>query len=280
MAQRITSAARRCCRAACIRTMPRPSSTVAGLRGRDRHRARRHARPRRRPGVADRRANRLRRRADPGRVRADPQSASRIADAAHAKGALLIAVVTEIVSLGLLEPPGAMGADIVAAEGQSIGNGAEFRRSLCRPVRDAREIPAPDARPPRAAKPSDAEGRRGYVLTLSTREQHIRREKATSNICTNSGLCCARLHHPSVAAGRGRSDAAGALNHAKAIALADRLTSVPGVELVTPAFFNEFTLELPRARGRDRGRAGRSTASSRASAPRASIRASQRLPII
>ncbi len=67
------------------------------------------------------------------------------AEAAHAKGALLVAVVTEAVSLGLVEPPGAMGADIVAAEGQSIGNGFEFRRALCRAVCHAREIPAPDA---------------------------------------------------------------------------------------------------------------------------------------
>ena len=87
-----------------------------------------------------------------------------------------------------IEPPGAQGADIVVGEGQSIGNGLQFRRALCRPVRQPREIRAPDAGTA-VGETVDAEGQRGFVLTLSTREQHIRREKATSNICTNSGLC-------------------------------------------------------------------------------------------
>jgi glycine dehydrogenase subunit 1 len=112
-----------------------------------------------------------------------------IADAAHAKGALLIAVVTEIVSLGLLEPPGAQGADIVAAEGQSIGNGLNFGGPyvglFATREKFLRQMPGR-----LCGETVDVEGRRGYVLTLSTREQHIRREKATSNICTNSGLCC------------------------------------------------------------------------------------------
>ena len=133
-----------------------------------------------------------------------------IAEAAHAKGALLIAVVTEIVSLGLIEPPGAQGADIVAAEGQSIGNGLNFGGPyvglFATREKFLRQMPGRlDGRDGRCAT-----ARRGFVLTLSTREQHIRREKATSNICTNSGLCCAGLHHPSVAAGRGRLHAAGA----------------------------------------------------------------------
>ena len=111
-----------------------------------------------------------------------------IADAAHAKGALLIAVVTEIVSLGLLESPGAQGADIVAAEGQSIGNGLNFGGPyvglFATREKFLRQMPGR-----LTGETVDVEGRRGYVLTLSTREQHIRREKATSNICTNSGLC-------------------------------------------------------------------------------------------
>jgi glycine dehydrogenase subunit 1 len=168
-----------------------------------------------------------------------------IAQAAHAKGALLIAVVTEVVSLGLLESPGAMDADIVAAEGQSIGNALNFGGPYVGlfATRDklVRQMPGR-----LAGETADAEGRRGYVLTLSTREQHIRRDKATSNICTNSGLCClAFTIHMSLLGEVGFSRLA-RLNHARASGLADKLTKVKGVSLVTPAFFNEFTLKLPK----------------------------------
>jgi glycine dehydrogenase subunit 1 len=171
-----------------------------------------------------------------------------IADAAHAKGALLIAVVTEAVSLGLLEPPGAQGADIVAAEGQSIGNGLNFGGPyvglFATREKFVRQMPGR-----LCGKTVDAEGRRGYVLTLSTREQHIRREKATSNICTNSGLCTlAFTIHLSLLGEEGLTRLA-RINHAKASSLAERLAAVPGVELVTPFFFNEFTVRLPRPAG-------------------------------
>src|ERR1700753_3374874 len=168
-----------------------------------------------------------------------------IADAAHAKGALLIAVVTEIVSLGLLESPRAQGADHVAAEGQSIGNGLNFGGPyvglFATREKFLRQMPGR-----LTGETADAAGRRGYVLTLSTREQHIRREKATSNICTNSGLCTlAFTIHLSLLGEEGFTRLA-RLNHAKASALADRLSAIPGVALVTPAFFNEFTVRLPK----------------------------------
>jgi glycine cleavage system P protein (glycine dehydrogenase) subunit 1 len=168
-----------------------------------------------------------------------------IADAAHARGALLIAVVTEIVSLGLIESPGAMGADIVAAEGQSIGNGLNFGGPyvglFATREKFLRQMPGR-----LCGETQDAAGKRGYVLTLSTREQHIRREKATSNICTNSGLCClAFTIHLSLLGEEGFARLA-RTNHARAAALADRLAKVKGVTLVTPAFFNEFTLKLSR----------------------------------
>src|SRR6202000_790093 len=168
-----------------------------------------------------------------------------IADAAHAKGALLIAVVTEIVSLGLLESPGAQGADIVAAEGQSIGNGLNFGGPyvglFATREKFLRQMPGR-----LTGETVEVEGRRGYVLTLSAREQHIRREKATSNICTNSGLCTlAFTIHLSLLGAQGFARRA-RINHAKASALADRLSAIPGVELITPAFFNEFTIKLPK----------------------------------
>jgi len=168
-----------------------------------------------------------------------------LAAKAQAAGALLIVVVTEIVSLGALESPGVMGADIVAAEGQSIGNALNFGGPYVGlfATRDkyVRQMPGR-----LAGETVDADGRRGYVLTLSAREQHIRREKATSNICTNSGLCALAFSiHVSLLGEAGLTRLA-KLNHAKAIALAERLTSIKGVKLSTPAFFNEFTIELPR----------------------------------
>jgi glycine dehydrogenase subunit 1 len=167
-----------------------------------------------------------------------------IADAAHARGALLIAVVTEPVALGLLKSPGEMGADIVVGEGQSIGVGLQFGGPYvglfaCR-EKHIRQMPGR-----LAGETVDAEGKRGFVLTLSTREQHIRREKATSNICTNSGLCALAFSiHMTLLGEKGLRGLA-ELNHARAVQVAERLAAVPGVRLVNDSFFNEFTLELP-----------------------------------
>lgn len=168
-----------------------------------------------------------------------------LAKACHAKGALLIAVVNEIVSLGAVTPPGEMGADIVAAEGQSIGNGLNFGGPYVGlfATRDqhVRQMPGR-----LAGQTVDADGKRGYVLTLSTREQHIRREKATSNICTNSGLCAlAFTIHMALLGSEGLKRLA-RLNHAHAVQLSERLAAIKGVSLVNDSFFNEFTLRLPR----------------------------------
>ena len=168
---------------------------------------------------------------------------TKIAEAAHAAGALLIVVTTEAVSYGLLKSPGEMGADIAVAEGQSIGNGLNFGGPYvglfaCR-EKLVRQMPGR-----LCGETVDAEGRRGFVLTLSTREQHIRREKATSNICTNSGLCAlAFTIHLSLLGEAGLRQLA-ALNHAKARELRDALAAVPGVQVLTPRFFNEFAIRL------------------------------------
>ena len=168
-----------------------------------------------------------------------------LAKACHEAGALLIVAVTEVVALGVLKSPGEMGADIVAAEGKSIGNPLSFGGPYvglfaCR-ERHVRQMPGR-----LAGEALDADGRRGWVLTLATREQHIRREKSTSNICTNSGLCAlAFAIHLSLLGEEGFSRLA-RLNHAKAAALADRLDAVPGAAVANDSFFNEFTLRLDR----------------------------------
>jgi glycine dehydrogenase subunit 1 len=167
------------------------------------------------------------------------------AAAVHAHGGLLIVVVTEVVSLGLLEAPGALGADIVVCEGQSIGNALNFGGPYVglRATRKAfiRQLPGR-----LCGETVDAEGRRGFVLTLSTREQHIRREKATSNICTNSGLCALAFSIHLGLLGEAGLTRLARLNHARAIALADALAAVPGVRVLNRAFFNELTIAIGR----------------------------------
>jgi glycine dehydrogenase subunit 1 len=166
-----------------------------------------------------------------------------IAEKCHAHGALLIAVFTEVVSLGLVEAPGAMGADIVVGEGQSIGNGLNFGGPyvglFATRQKYVRQMPGR-----LAGETLDAEGRRGFVLTLSTREQHIRREKATSNICTNSGLCALAFSiHMTMLGEKGLRQLA-RVNHANAVKLADLLARTPNVEVLNESFFNEFTIRV------------------------------------
>jgi glycine dehydrogenase subunit 1 len=168
-----------------------------------------------------------------------------IAAAAHAAGALLILVTTEAVAFGLLKTPAEMGADIAVAEGQSIGNGLNFGGPyvglFACTEKLLRQIPGR-----LCGETVDAEGRRGFVLTLSTREQHIRRDKATSNICTNSGLCAlAFTIHMTLLGGAGLEMLA-RINHARALRTRDALAAIPGVEILIPRLFNEFAVRLPR----------------------------------
>ncbi len=167
-----------------------------------------------------------------------------IAEKAHAVGALLVAVVTEVVSLGAIEPPGAQGADIVVAEGQSLGNplgfGGPYVGLFATRSKYVRQMPGR-----LCGETVDAEGKRGFVLTLSTREQHIRREKATSNICTNAGLCALAFSIHLTLLGEAGLTRLSALNHEAAIEVADALGNLPGVEVLNDTFFNEFTVKLP-----------------------------------
>ncbi|HET9628447.1 MAG TPA: aminomethyl-transferring glycine dehydrogenase subunit GcvPA [Novosphingobium sp.] len=168
-----------------------------------------------------------------------------VAAAAQANGALLIAVVTEPVALGLIEAPGKLGADIVVGEGQSLGVGLNFGGPYlglfgCR-EKFVRQMPGR-----LAGQTVDADGKRGFVLTLSTREQHIRREKATSNICTNSGLCALAFSiHMTLLGGEGLARLA-RINHERARTTAAALAKVPGVRVLNSAYVNEFTILLPR----------------------------------
>ncbi|MGL1921092.1 MAG: aminomethyl-transferring glycine dehydrogenase subunit GcvPA [Hyphomicrobiales bacterium] len=166
-----------------------------------------------------------------------------LAEAVHAVKALLIVVVTEVVSLGAVKAPGTMGADIVVGEGQSIGVGLNFGGPyvglFATTKKLLRQMPGRVC-----GETVDADGKRGFVLTMSTREQHIRREKATSNICTNAGLCTlAFTIHMSLLGEVGLRKMAMA-SHNGAVVLADRLDKIDGVEVLNNSFFNEFTVRL------------------------------------
>lgn len=167
-----------------------------------------------------------------------------LAEKCHEAGALLVVVVNEVVSLGAVKSPGEMGADIVAGEGQSIGvplsYGGPYVGLLATRQKYVRQMPGR-----LCGQTVDQNGQRGFVLTLSTREQHIRREKATSNICTNAGLCSlAFTIHMSLLGEAGFVKLA-SLNHSQAVTLAEMLEKIDGVSIVNDSFFNEFTLRLP-----------------------------------
>jgi len=168
-----------------------------------------------------------------------------IAAKAQAHGALLIAVVTEVVSLGAITSPGEMGADIVVGEGQSIGNalnfGGPYVGLFAAKSKYVRQMPGR-----LCGETVDADGQRGFVLTLSTREQHIRRDKATSNICTNSGLCVLAFTIHMTLLGQAGLSRLAEVNHANAVKLADMLGGVKGVTVLNESFFNEFTVKLSK----------------------------------
>lgn len=158
-------------------------------------------------------------------------------------GALLIVVTNEIVSLGLLEAP--TQADIVVGEASSIGVGLNFGGPLlgffaCK-KQFIRQMPGRIC-----GATIDEDGKPGYVLTLNAREQHIRREKATSNICSNQGLCATAFTIHSSLLGENGFKQLALINHKKACDLADALAKVKGVKVVNDNFFNEFTIELSK----------------------------------
>ena len=168
-----------------------------------------------------------------------------LAENAHAAAALLVVAISEGVSLGLVRPPSE--ADIVAMEGQSFGlapsYGGPFAGVIASREKLVRQMPGR-----LAGQTTDSEGRRGFVLTLATREQHIRREKATSNICTNQALCAlAATVHLTLLGKEGLREMAHQ-NLSKAQFALSELEKIPGVRRAFAApFFNEFTVELPRS---------------------------------
>src|SRR5271165_5737537 len=168
-----------------------------------------------------------------------------LARTTHQAGALLVVAVTEAVSLGIVKPPSE--ADIVAMEGQSFGlapsYGGPFVGVIASREKYVRQMPGR-----LAGQTTELEGRRGFVLTLATREQHIRREKATSNICTNQALCAlAATVHLTLLGKEGLREMAHQ-NLSKASFALAQLEKIPGVRRAFAApFFNEFTVELPRS---------------------------------
>jgi glycine dehydrogenase subunit 1 len=169
----------------------------------------------------------------------------KLADAAHANGSLLITTITEAVSLGIVRPPAE--ADIVAMEGQAFGippsYGGPYVGVIATREKFVRQMPGR-----LAGETKDAEGNRGFVLTLATREQHIRREKATSNICTNEALyALAATIHLCLIGKEGIREQA-LQNLAKARFAQTELEKIPGVRRTfSGRTFNEFTLEFPRS---------------------------------
>jgi glycine dehydrogenase subunit 1 len=171
---------------------------------------------------------------------------SELAEAAHGAGALFVVAITEPMSLGVLKPAGACGADIVVGEAQSFGIPLSYGGPYCGMFatleKYMRQMPGR-----LVGEASDPRGRRGYVLTLSTREQHIRREKATSNICTNQGLFALMATVYLATMGRRGVQEIARQNLQKAHYAASEIAKLDGFEIKFAApFFNEFVVRTPR----------------------------------
>ncbi|MFC2026242.1 aminomethyl-transferring glycine dehydrogenase subunit GcvPA [Chloroflexota bacterium] len=170
-----------------------------------------------------------------------------LADVVHAAGALLVVVANPIHSLGLLKPPGEYGADIVVAEGQPLGAGLNFGGPylgiFAANMKHVRKMPGR-----LVGETVDTEGKRGFVLTLSPREQHIRREKATSNICTNQGLIALIAGMYMAYMGKsGMRDVAELCYHRAHFAAAE-IEKLEKFQVLSPApFFNEFVVQCPKS---------------------------------
>lgn len=163
-------------------------------------------------------------------------------------GEAFLIVSTNPISLGLLRPPGEFGADIVVGEGQALGNPPNFGGPLlglfATRQRYLRQMPGRVS-----GQTVDAEGKTGYVMALQTREQHIRRERATSNICTNEALCALAATVWLAALGKEGLRELAELNLQKAHYLAERIAGIKGYRLkFTGPFFNEFVVQLPQGR--------------------------------
>ena len=169
-----------------------------------------------------------------------------LAEAVHAAGALLVVVANPIISLGLLKPPGEYGADIVVAEGQPLGAGLNFGGPYLG-VFAAREEYVRRMPGRLVGETTDTQGRRGYVLTLTPREQHIRREKATSNICTNQGLVALMAGMYLAYMGKQGLRAVAESCYHKAHYAAAEIDKLAGYRVVNYApFFNEFPVKCPK----------------------------------
>jgi glycine dehydrogenase subunit 1 len=168
-----------------------------------------------------------------------------LAEKVHTAGALLAVAVADPISLGLLRAPGDYGADIVAGEGQALGNGLNFGGPYlgffaCR-QKDVRKMAGR-----LVGQTVDSEGKRGFVLTLATREQHIRRERATSNICTNQALCATAMAVHMAALGKTGLRRLAELCYHKAHYAASRIAELEGYQVLAgKPFFKEFVVRCP-----------------------------------